>query len=1101
MDLTTRVIEGSGLSIPIFDGAHNNGKGRYLSEPEIIKNSLLEQMFEPEELKSLLLVKIDHRNPDASHLRARNFADGISRRLTFSSGNSYYFADDDLRKKIRRMFATEPDTACRYGSLLVSNCYKGSDTLENLRVKIVDFNDPEYAHYKTGDCHGKISPQLARQLGGEQNCPFQFRFAWRKQWAEGSEQSCPRVSFLSKGTLLPDARLTEAEGYDIIMDRSSIKGIKKARLDELVLCGDYEFPQAAMGNRGNARATSYDNSWQFTIWYSEDAVRQDLKQPTEEKAKVLADLQRNPLALARYIVQEYDKEQQRRQERSEEDFEDEDGNANSQVQESRWISLLRSDKYGQLVETPKFRKFATDYVAGRWRDLAIKSGYSHSSGMAMPSDDLPRGTVCVPHLPEGDVILTRYPIVNSDNIRLYRNSHDPELKKTRNVIWINPQDAEEYHQADFDGDQLMVSPASQLPNLAKETLRAGEPGRFEAVKQRPKLAYSEVVTDDGGSKYQNLAQIAAAANQNKVGLVATNIGRVQSSMPGEGENVERFERRQRKLLNRLFQALQVEVDSPKSAERLEDIQEIEGENLLSDAKRWSESHPSHFFDFKKDDRLYRSFAMPADAPGSINVLAREVVNPLWEPTRIRSRDRHEFRYLFPKDDLSVDALEWAEELKTRFQQARDEIQERVGEDRDAFNEELGKLYDSYRAEINELFPTPEERFEGAAALWYTQHTRPEMDRHRRDCLALAEKMDITFALQHGYEVPSEALSRDAHVLSVPFGSDAIRWKETLEQKGIQFDAMIHPQLPMIEFALKDLPPRLVEKLEARFGKNVNDLDELRVPDDLRIIPPADHTWAESRQDSGVGALAYNLLTEEVCQQLQAFQFDEIKVLGIRHNDFAGENLASKQWRNQTVSIQVGEFELPESHPEYYRYNGTPIVQIDDKNLGTFSPDTPKLPIGSSFEANLRPEGSSVVLKLNPDSIQLPEPVFPDAESVQSSELDRDQWRRQMFSGLVTAVAITYEQQQSGDSEIAQFKVGDQWTAYVQPTGDFIVRNEARRTICRGNLHTGEETMPLSESYVGELERMLVERERSPIRGLEKTVDTQHFSNSKSAELD
>ena len=1079
MDLTTRVIEGSGLSIPIFDGAHNNGKGRYLSEPEIIKNSLLEQMFEPEELQSLLLVKIDNRKPDASHLRARNFADGISRRLTFSSGNSYYFADDDLRKKIRRMFATEPDTACRYGSLLVSNCYKGSDTLESLRVKIVDFNDPEYAHYKTGDCHGKISPQLARQLGGEQNCPFQFRFAWRKQWAEGSEENCPRVSFLSKGTLLPDARLTESEGYDIIMDRSSIKGIKKARLDKLVPCGDYEFPQAAIGNRGNARATSYDNSWQFTIWYSEDAVRQDLKQPTEEKAKVLADLQRNPLALARYIVQEYDKEQQRRQERSEEDFEDEDGNANSQVQESRWISLLRSDKYGQLVETPKFRKFATDYVAGRWRDLAIKSGYSHSSGMAMPSDDLPRGTVCVPHLPEGDVILTRYPIVNSDNIRLYRNSHDPELKKTRSVIWINPKDAEEYHQADFDGDQLMVSPASQLPNLAKETLRAGEPGRFEAVKQRPKLAYSEVVTDDSGSKYQNLAQIAAAANQNKVGLVATNIGRVQSLMPGEGENVERFERRQRKLLNRLFQALQVEVDSPKSAERLEDIKEIEGENLLSDAKRWSESHPSHFFDFKKDDRLYRSFAMPADAPGSINVLAREVVNPLWEPTRIRSRDRHEFRYLFPKDELSVDALEWAEELKTRFQQARDEIQERVGEDRDAFNEELGKLYDSYRAEINELFPTTEERFEGAAALWYTQHTRPEMDRHRRDCLALAEQMDITFALQHGYEVPSEALPRDAYVLSVPFGSDAIRWKETLEQKGFQFDAMIHPQLPMIEFALKDIPPRLVEKLEAKFGQNVNDLDTLRVPDDLRIIPPADHTWAESRQDSGVGALAYNLLTEEVCQQLQAFQFDEIKVLGIRHNDFAGENFASKQWRKQTVRVQVGEFELPESHPEYYRYNGTPIVQIDDKNLGTFSPDTPKLPIGSSFEANLRPEGSSVVLKLNPDSIQLPEPVLPGAEAVQSSELDRDQWRKEMFSGLVTAVATTYEQRRSDEAEIVQFKVGDKWTAYVQPTGDFIVRNEARRTICRGNLHTGEETVPLSECSAGDLERMLVKRERSP----------------------
>ena len=176
---------------------------------------------------------------------------------------------------------------------------------------------------------------------------------------------------------------------------------------------------------------------------------------------------------------------------------------------------------------------------------------------------------------------------------------------------------------------------------------------------------------------------------------------------------------------------------------------------------------------------------------------------------------------------------------------------------------------------------------------------------------------------------------------------------------------------------------------------------------------------------------------------------------------------------------MGEFELPESHPEYYRYKGTPIVQIDDKNLGTFSPDTPKLLIRSFFEANLRPEGSSVVLKLNPDSIQLPESVLLCSESIQSFELDKNQWRREMFAGLVTAVATTYEQRWSGDSEIAQFKVGNKWTAYVQPTGDFIVRNEVRRTICRGNLPTGEETVPLSEDSAGELERMLVETERSP----------------------
>lgn len=1180
MDLNTRIIENSALSIPIFDGAYNNGKGRYISEPEIIKNSLLAQIFEPEELQSLLLVKIDSKNPDANHLKTRTFKDGIKRKLAFSSGANYYFADDTLRKKIKQLFATEPDTACRYGSLLVSNCYKGTETFSNLRVKIVDFTDPQYADYKTGDCHGKISPKLAKQLGGERNCPLQFRFAWMKCGAESDNSQSPKTSFLAKGTFLPDAKLTDAQDYDIIMDISSIKGIKKSHLKKLIPCGEYRFPQAVIGNRGNAKATSYDNSWQFTIWYSEAAIKQDLTQPTQEKAQQLAELQRHPLALAKYIIQQYDKQQQSQQEQTEETVNGIDNNTNNQIQESRWISLLRSDKYGQLIETPKFRKFATDYIANQWRDLAIKSGYSHSSGMAMPCDRLPRGKICVPHLPEGDVILTRYPIVNSDNIRLYSNIHDPELKKTRNVVWIHPKDAEEYHQADFDGDQLMVSPASKLPNIAKETLRAGEPGRFEPVKQRPKIPYTEITDEQGNLKYRDLAQIAAVANQNKVGLVATNIGRVQSSTPREGENIERFTRRQRKLLNRLFQALQVEVDSPKSAERLEDIQEIDGANLLADAKKWSESHPSYFFDFKKDERLYRSFAMPADAPGAINVIAREVVNPLWQPTRIRSRDRHEFRYLFPKDTLSVDALEWAEELKNRFQQSREEIKQRVGDDREAFNEELGKLYDSYRAEIDELFTTPEERLEGAAALWHTQHTRPELDKHRKQCLQLASQIETTFSFEHNYEIPSAALPKDTYVLSVPFGENAIKWKETLERKGIEFDATIHPQLPVIEFAFKDLSPKVAEKLAAKFGENFNDIDELNIPRDLRIIPPADHCWAESRQDTGVGALAYNLFTEEVCQQLQEFQFDEIKVLGIKYNDFADEDFASQQWRKRNVNLEVGVFELPESHPEFYRYNGTPILQIDGQNLGTFAPDSPKLPVGTKFVATLKPEGSSVILKVNADSIELPdvnliesevmlEGVEVDADLMEFSDfrliesedtldaiedddlmefsdvtllefdsnsilyestsenrklsdanliesenkldnvevnddsielsdvtlseskpklnnvrelrgIDREFWRKEMFDNLVEAIGITYQQRQANQSEskeIEQFKIGGQWTAYVQRSGDFIVRNENNRTICRGNMYTGEEMYPLSEAAASELEEMVLERER------------------------
>ncbi|MCC5623909.1 hypothetical protein LC574_22510, partial [Nostoc sp. CHAB 5715] len=152
--------------------------------------------------------------------------------------------------------------------------------------------------------------------------------------------------------------------------------------------------------------------------------------------------------------------------------------------------------------------------------------------------------------------------------------------------------------------------------------------------------------------------------------------------------------------------------------------------------------------------------------------------------------------------------------------------------------------------------------------------------------------------------------------------------------------------------------------------------------------------------------------------------------------------------------------LPESHPEHYRYNGTPILQIDGKNLGTFAPDSPKLPIGATFAATLQPDGSSIILKVNPESINLPEVPLPESEpkldtAGQFRAIHREFWRKEMFDNLVEAIATTYEQRQANQSasnEIEQFKIGSHWTAYVQPSGDFIVRNEGKRTICREHLN-------------------------------------------------
>jgi hypothetical protein len=1140
----TKVLADGSLSVPVFDASYEDGKGRFLSEPFTLKHSILAQMFSPEDLKSLVMVKIDDTNPKSDRLRNRTFEDGQKRFFAFSSGHNYYFASKNLRDRIRDFFQTEPDTACRYGSLLTSDCFKGTQTFENLRVKIVDRQDPKYAEYKTGDCHGKISPKLAKVLGAKTNAPFQFRFAWKSDWAVDEKLNLP--SFLSKGTFLPDRDLTEGKGYDLILDISSVKGINKSQLKKSIPCGDYEFPQAVLGNRSNAKVTEYNNSWQFTIWFSEDAMRQDFGPVTLKKAQQLASLQRDPLALAKHVVAEYDKKQGRdrasgdRNQSEELDLQIEDSDLDEDVsakeQSARIISLLRADKYGQLLDAPKVADYLRDYVAKKWRDLAVKTGFTHSSGMAMPAPELKQGIICAPHLPEGDTIVTRYPIVSRDNIRLYKNVHHPELMKTKNVVWINPLEAEKYHQADFDGDQLIVTSAIKIPHIAKEVRRAGEPAEFMEVKQRPKLSYIDVLDEEGNRKYTTLAEVAVASSQNKVGQVALAIGRVQSSLPNENENQALFERKKRKLLNRLFAGLQIEVDYQKSAERIEDVKEVEGisgfngHRLLDDAKKWADAHPCHFFKFHKDDRSYRTFTIPTEEKAAVNVIPREVVNPLWSATQIRNRSREEFRYLFPNpmtqgaDEDEIDYwkenyLNWAEELKIRFEESRNEIKQRVGEDSEAFNKELGRLYDSYRAEIAELFVEPEERSAAASALWYSQHSRPERRGAEETCLKIAKKLKITFGLEVDYELPNEALSRDAHVLSIPFGDEVFKWKQSLDERGIEYTAIINSELPMVDFAFKDLSSKAIERLEAKYGNNFNDPEQLNLPAKLWIVAPQNYNWAMSRTQPGVGALVYNLFTDEICQQLESTQIETIQVLGIKHNEFAAENLNSRQWRNQSIDFKVDTLKLEPDNPNYYRYNGTPAIAIDGKILGTFSPETPKLPIGSTFSGTIEPEGSKVTLHVDPESICLPvvaiasgtalRAIAAKEESKQadspspperssdgaSSNLNEQVHKRQLrpqkrestvMDKLIAGVSAAYAQKRLSQGiepdheKPVRVGVGS-WDAYVEATGDTRIRGglegEAKRTIAQFNLYAAEVTHPLSLEHSKAFEQMLQQHQQ------------------------
>jgi len=176
-----------------------------------------------------------------------------------------------------------------------------------------------------------------------------------------------------------------------------------------------------MNSRNFKFYISYENSWQFSIWYSESAIETDIATPTKVEAQKLADLQNNRLQLAKYLVEQHDKKAvfQANINESDSGLEDE-ADEKTQRNQSRLISILRNDKLGQLLDFPKVVDFMQEQLAKKWKDLAIKGAIHHGSAMAQPCENLNPGTIVAPQLRHGtEVIVTRYPIVSKDNIRRY----------------------------------------------------------------------------------------------------------------------------------------------------------------------------------------------------------------------------------------------------------------------------------------------------------------------------------------------------------------------------------------------------------------------------------------------------------------------------------------------------------------------------------------------------------------------------------------------------------------------------------------------------------------------------------------------------------
>ncbi|MBW4474960.1 MAG: hypothetical protein KME45_31960 [Stenomitos rutilans HA7619-LM2] len=233
-----------------------------------------------------------------------------------------------------------------------------------------------------------------------------------------------------------------------------------------------------------------------------------------------------------------------------------------------------------------------------------------------------------------------------------------------------------------------------------------------------------------------------------------------------------------------------------------------------------------------------------------------------------------------------------------------------------------------------------------------------------------------------------------------------------------------------------------------------------------------------------------LRTEQVIEQLQEFEIETIKVIGIAHNDYATEDFS--RWRNR-LQLEVVPYDLDPTHPKYHAMHGVPVLKVVDGGiLGTFAPETPKLPIGATFEAAFvqrlqrriaESTRSMVQFQVKPQSIQVdlqpeetpqslsPLPGRQSLQVVEAAEQKERNGERSTQALLAQAIAQTYHRLPS-PTETVQLPIGSRWQATVMAGGDYAVRDEQDRLVCQGNFETGEVGEPMNFAKAEEFQRMV-----------------------------
>ncbi|MGH2415278.1 MAG: hypothetical protein ACRDEA_16625, partial [Microcystaceae cyanobacterium] len=362
--------------------------------------------------------------------------------LLLSSKSRLLYGPAECLDRVEKLCPDRKDRGA-YGSIFLGSCKKA--VLKEVNLLVVDDETgaaggilpDEIAWRLVGDCHGKITPQLAQELSGTVEHVIQHRLGILDQFR------------FAKGTLAPQD-LTQLPylkpniQVDLIVSTSSFKGGDKK--NNPIQPGLHQVT-AWIGEKERSQRGKIATS---QVHASFPNGMKDFLRTLEEQAKKLQKIQGDPRSLAQYYCEKYEQRSSFAQSQSETllQQEVEEVSQTDAKNEQSMYRLLKADLegHGQLLETQKVTDELKRFLQKEWRDIAMGKTIAFDRGMIIPSKDLKHGEICVPWLDEGEEILNfRSPLLNSNGMCVSLNKHvqdalDPNGQPLIGVIVVNDED-------------------------------------------------------------------------------------------------------------------------------------------------------------------------------------------------------------------------------------------------------------------------------------------------------------------------------------------------------------------------------------------------------------------------------------------------------------------------------------------------------------------------------------------------------------------------------------------------------------------------------------------------------------------------------------